>query len=142
MTTLVKLNNNVPVFNSFFDDFLRRDLHAGFIPNKVATNVKETKEGYQLELIIPGFKKEQIAIQVENQHLKIQGNVDSEREQKAEEKYTIREFQKAAFEKSYKLPSDVDTEKISAKHEDGILNIWVPKKAKEEVKVKNIEIAS
>lgn len=142
MTTLVKLNNNVPVFNSFFDDFFRRDLHTGFTPNKVATNVKETKEGYHLELTVPGFKKEHIAIQIENQYLKIQGNVENEKEQNPEEKYTIREFQKSAFEKSYKLPNDVDVERISAKHEDGILNIWVPKKAKEEAKVKTIEIAS
>lgn len=144
MTTLVKLNNNSPAFNSFFDDFFRRDLHAGYGKARIAVNVKETKEAFHLEVVAPGFKREDFSISIEDNYLKIQGKVEdskTENNENTTEKYSVKEYHKASFEKAYKLSNEVDAERINAKYESGILDIEIPKKSKEETKtVRSINV--
>jgi HSP20 family protein len=144
MTTLVKLNNNSPAFNSFFDDFFRRDLHAGYGKARIAVNVKETKEAFHLEVVAPGFKRKDFSISIEDNYLKIQGKVEdskTENNENTTEKYSVKEYHKASFEKAYKLSNEVDAERINAKYESGILDIEIPKKSKEETKtVRSINV--
>ena len=134
MTTVLKLNNNLPVFNSFFDDFFRRDLHTGYAYGKIAVNVKEANDAFHLEIVAPGFKKEDFSIALDEQFLKIEAKVEADAQEAKEENYTIREYQKSSFQKAYKLPNEVDVENITAKYDGGILYVQIPRKPKDAVK--------
>lgn len=145
--TLIRYNNRFP---RFFDDFLSKELDNWFEGNHStkatlpAVNIKETEGGYELEVAVPGMKKEDFKVELNHDVL----TISSEKEHKNEEndkegKYTKREFRYQAFKRSFQLPEGkVDGEKIQAKYEDGILYLSLPKK--EEVKPKparQIEVA-
>jgi len=92
-----------------------------------STNIIEHDDLYIIELSVPGYSKEAFDIQVDKNHLVI-STVKSEQETKENDSYKLREFTKASFSKSFKLSEDIDTEKISAKCDHGILRIDLPKK--------------
>ncbi len=140
MTTL-KLNNAFPFL---YDNFLNYE--NNFAPKTSfkslpAVNVSENVEGFHLELAAPGLQKEDFKIKIENNRL----SISSEKEENTEEtkdKYTRKEFSYSKFVRSFVLPQTVDSEKISANYQDGILKLEIPKK--EEAKEKGpklIEIA-
>ena len=101
-------------------------------------NVKEDNEKYEMQIAAPGIKKEYCRVSIGkdgNLNVKIENKFEQKEEDKKEEKkehYLRREFSYSNYEQSYTLPEDVDKEKISAKVEDGILNIILPKLSKEE----------
>ena len=142
MATLVRYNPFVnpffgsrvygrPVVNRFYNDNV----------NVPAVNVIETETAYQLELAAPGLKKEEVKVNVENNKL----TIAYKNEQKAEEttdKYTRHEFGFSAFERSFRLPKNVNADQITATYTDGILTVELPKiKVKEEKLVKEITVA-
>ena len=128
------------VFNPFNDDFFNDFFTGTDLP---ATNVKETKKAFKIEISAPGFEKENVSIEVEKNILRITAEMDSnvEEEKDEDEKVWRREFTSAAFERSFVLPENIDTENITAKAKSGVLKITLPKKenAPEKV-VKQIEI--
>lgn len=126
------------VFNRFSDDFFN-NMFNDELP---ATNVTETKKAYNLELSVPGFGKEDVKIEVDRNILKISATKENNKEEKdQDEKVWRREFSSSSFSRSFVLPENIDTEKISAKEKAGILKISLPKmdKAPEDL-VKKIEI--
>ena len=147
--TLIKRNPNTPAFVNLFDDFFAKDMFnwndknfAEFGNTLPSVNVKETNQNFDIELAVPGMKKEDFKISLDRNILTIFSEVKTETEQKDETtKYTRREFNYNSFSRSFTLPSQVvDSEKIEANYTDGILKIMIPKKVKEEVAVKTIEI--
>ena len=84
-------------------------------------------------MAVPGLKKSDFQLDLDNQILSISTEIKKENDQK-EENYTRREFGYASFKRTFTLPESVDEEKINAKYEDGILSILLPKK--EEAKQK------
>ena len=134
MTPMMRTNNWIPaVFNDLFN--------TDFMPKMSATapaiNVKESATGYTVELAAPGMKKEDF-----NVHINDEGNLIIKMEQKQEQKeedksvrYLRREFSYTKFEQTLILPEDVDKEKISAKVENGVLTVELPKEVVEKVKV-------
>ena len=79
--------------------------------------------------MLPGFKKEEVQIQVQKNVLTVKVEKENKEEQKPEEyKYARREFGSFSFEKQFKLPETVNVEKINAVFENGILNLNLPKK--------------
>ncbi len=111
------------VFDTFFNDNLGRQAGS----SKVATNISEDDKGYYLELAIPGFSKENVSINIEEDLLKIKGEKPQAKEQEGK-KYSRKDFSMQQFEKSYRLPEQVEAEKINASFSDGILSIEMPKK--------------
>ena len=111
-----------------------------------AVNVKESDKGYVMEIAAPGLKKEYCRVSLDkdgNLNLKIEDKFEHKEEDKAEDKkehYLRREFNYSNYEQTYVLPEDVDKEKISAKVENGILTIDLPKKSKEAEKEENKSI--
>ncbi|MEO1923104.1 Hsp20/alpha crystallin family protein [Caminibacter sp.] len=94
-----------------------------------AVNEKADEKGYYLEIDLPGVKKEDIEIAVNDGVLTISG----ERKLKKEENgpnYTRIESFFGRFERAFKLPNDADLDNIEAKYEDGVLKIFIPKKQK------------
>lgn len=132
---LVRFNNprynvNRVLVDELFNNFFKNDYHEDFAKNcaaKPASNVFETEKEFKIEVLLPGFVKEDLQLNVHNNLLTVK--VEKEKEENAEEyKYAHREFSATNFEKQYRLPKSVDVEKIGAKFENGILNIELPKK--------------
>ena len=107
-------------------------------------NVIETKENYKVQLLVPGLKKEDLKISIDTE-----GNlvVEMSKENKVEEKknegrYLRREFSIEQFCQTLMLPEDIHREQISAKVENGILDIVIPRVTMEEKQklVQNIEV--
>ena len=119
----MKSPNYFPVMNAFFDDFNTRDL---ILPS---VNLKESDKGYDIEVAVPGKRKEDFKIQLENNLLTISNEERMEREEKDEnDKFLVREFGYQSFYSSFVLPDVVKHESIDATYKDGILNIHIPKK--------------
>ncbi|HAH59998.1 MAG: Hsp20/alpha crystallin family protein [Lentimicrobium sp.] len=134
---MLPMLRNKNFFPSIVDEFFGRD----FMPaldfqtgiNVPSVNIVEGKEDFRIEVAAPGLDKSDFKINVENNVL----SISSEKEEKTEEnedRYMRREFSYTSFNRSFSLPQTVDPEKISAKHENGVLTISIPKK--EEAKVK------
>jgi HSP20 family protein len=91
-----------------------------------AVNVKETETAFELAVVAPGLKKEAFAVNVENNTLTI-GYKDEQKTDEKTETYTRHEFSVSTFERSFKLPTTVNTDQIQATYTDGILNVTLPK---------------
>lgn len=107
-------------------------------------NVIETKENYKVQLLVPGLKKEDLKISIDTE-----GNlvVEMSKENKVEEKkdegrYLRREFSVEQFRQTLMLPDDIHREQITAKVENGILDVVIPRVTVEEKQklVQNIEV--
>ena len=114
----------------FTNDPLFKREFASFVP---AVNIAETAENFLIELSAPGFSKENFKVEVENEVLTISGEQKNEKNEEGKT-YTRKEFGYGSFKRAFGLPKTVDTEKIDAKYENGILKITVSKR--EEAKAK------
>ena len=130
-----ELRNNV--FNDFMDpmsnffDGLGRNMVNS---SKMKTDVIENDDEFEVKVELPGFKKEDIEINYENDTLTIHAIHDLNKEQKDEDGKLIRsERTSSDVSRSFYLP-DADTDKIGAKYDGGILDIMVPKSAEKESK--------
>ena len=141
MMPMMRSNNWIPaVFNDLFN--------TEFLPKVSATapaiNVKESDKAYTVELAAPGMKTEDF-----NVHINDEGNLvvkmESKNEAKEEDKttrYLRREFSYSKFEQTLILPDDVKKDAISAKVENGVLTVELPKLVEEKVKLsRQIDIA-
>ena len=98
-----------------------------------AVNEKIDDKGYYLEIDLPGVKKENIEISVNDGILTVAGERKLEKKEE-KENYTRIESFFGRFERSFKLPADADLDNIDAKYEDGVLKIFIPRKQKPEGK--------
>lgn len=137
--TLAKRNEGY--FPSFIDRFFNNELMDWGTSNFSSTNtslpavnVKETDDDYFIEVAAPGMSKKDFNVNFQNNVLTISSEKKDEKEEK-DDSYTRKEFSYQSFQRSFTVPgNDVDSDKISASYENGILNIKLPKR--EEVKPK------
>lgn len=140
--------NNLSRRNSFFDDFFTKDLmdfnRRPFAENSLtipSVNVKEQENGFEIQVAAPGIKKEDFKINLERNVLSISSENRSENEEVDKDgKFTRREFNYSSFSRSFTLPEMVETDRIEATYEDGILKVSVPKKEIHSLALKTIEI--
>jgi HSP20 family protein len=118
--------------NSLMDNFFKWDYEPS--ESLPPVNVIEKPEGFRLSLVIPGFKKEDIKVGIENKVLTIKGE-HNEENMEENAKYTRKEFSMRSFVRSFSLPESVNFEAMAAKYEDGVLNIHLPKR--DEAKLSN-----
>jgi HSP20 family protein len=126
--SIVKRNNLV--FPALMNEIFKPDWFGGMenmASNVPAVNVKDNERNFELELAVPGRKKEDFNIEVDNDVLTISFEVKSEEAQKTEN-YTRREFSLKSFKRAFTLPETVDKDKIDATYMDGILKFTLPKK--------------
>ena len=90
-------------------------------------NIIEDEKGFKLELSVPGFKKEDFNIDIEQGTLIISSE-KKEESNKEEKNYSRKEFSYSSFSRSFQLPENTDENNISAKYENGVLHITIPKK--------------
>jgi len=138
--TLVRRNQNYyPTFPSLFDNIFSRGMmdwdNLNFSETNTtipAVNVKEDNDKFQIEVAAPGMKKEDFKLKLENNVLTICSERKEEKAEKAEN-YSRKEFSYQSFQRSFNLPEGhIQHENISAKYNDGILIVELPKR--EEVK--------
>ena len=107
-------------------------------------NIMETKDNYKLELCIPGLTKDDVKLSIDTEgNLVVEMTKETKNEKKNEEmRYLRHEFSVEHFRQTVMLPEDIHKEQISAKVENGILDIVIPKVTMEEKKqtVQTIEI--
>ena len=143
MTTVPKQNRNRNgnglMLNNFFDNLLDDDLF-GFVLNEPTYapqyDIIEKDNEYTLEFMLPGFKKDSVSINVDDDTLFIEG------ERKVDEnvKYNRKGSFYGKFKKSFTLPEDVEANNIDASFQDGILSIKLPKRSEKKVSKKSIKI--
>jgi HSP20 family protein len=107
--------------------------------NLPKVNVTEDEIFFHLEAETPGMKDKDISIEVHNGVLTIKGHKENKSDTE-NESYHIRDFSNQSFERSFKLSDRVDTEKVSAKIDNGVLKVDLPKHM--QIKPKKIEIQS
>lgn len=149
--TLVK-RNPMDSLPGFFDSFLLKDrldlpefnndLRQSYSP---AVNIQENENQFELELLAPGLQKESFSIEMNENILTIafeKENRQEEEEVKGNSRFTIREFSIQSFKRSFRFPLNVvDTEKVKAKYDAGVLKLVLPKKEEVKLKPKQIKVA-
>ena len=137
--------------NLFDDDWFDFDrdfwgkknpLYGKNAKNIMKTDIREHDTGYELDVDLPGFKKDEINIELENGYLTISAakGLDKD-EQDKKGKYIRKERYAGAMQRSFYVGDAVTEEDVKAKFEDGILKLSIPKKdAKEGETKKTIAI--
>ncbi|WP_276167623.1 Hsp20/alpha crystallin family protein [Zobellia alginiliquefaciens] len=126
--SIVKRNNLV--FPSLMNEIFKPDWFGGMenvATSTPAVNIKDSENRFDLELIVPGRKKEDFNIEVDNDLLTISSELKNEEEVK-EENYTRREFRFSSFKRAFTLPETIDADAIKADYVDGVLKVELPKK--------------
>lgn len=119
----LRFSNRMLRFSDLMNDFYGRDFTTFQQP---LTNVVEKSDGYQIEISVPGYQKEEISIRVEDGILEISGSRKAE--DNKDVSFLRRDFAPSSFTKRYELPENVNSEQISAAYENGILRVIVPLK--------------
>ncbi|MEL4455254.1 Hsp20/alpha crystallin family protein [Lutimonas vermicola] len=140
-------NVNFQSWSNWLDDIFNRDLPSVFMSNfntgitLPKVNIKETADAFMVEMAVPGFKKSDFHLDLDNQVLSISTEIKDENESQ-EENYTRREFGYSSFRRTFSLPESVNDDKIHANYKDGILSILLPKKEEARQKpVRTIKIS-
>lgn len=145
--TLVKFNQPAKTFHGLVDEllngkFLNKDFATSdfFGASYAPVNISETKDGYSLEVVAPGFAKDDFKVKLDGPTLTI--SAEKKTESKDEnEKHLRREFSFRSFSRSFTLDEKVEAAKINAKYENGVLHLTLPKKEAAQETVKEIIVA-
>jgi len=134
-----------PFYDDKADRKIQRKLYGHHAGNLMKTDIKELDNGYELEIDLPGFKKDEIKAELNNGYLTVSAakGLDEDKEDKKTGKYIRRERYAGACQRSYYVGEDITEEDIKASFEHGILTLFVPKKeakpAEEEKKYISIQ---
>lgn len=126
----------LPSRHSLFDEFFRdftpgffiKPLHGDALPAQIKMDVKETEQAYQVEAELPGVGKEDIHVEIDGPLVTIKAEVKQCDEQKQEQQSLRSERYYGMVSRSFQLPQDIDREAASAKYENGVLLLNLPKK--------------
>lgn len=134
MMNLVRVNRN-PLFSD-----LMNQMWSDFdTTNKIkpATNILENEKEFRIQISIPGWKKEEVKVEIDQSLLKVSGVVEENKEETTNE-FVRKEFKQSSFERAFTLPKEIDYENIQAEHVNGILEISIPKNVKELEKMQRL----
>ena len=126
------------LFDDFMDDFafpdIDKKLYGKHAPHIMKTDVKEKDNTYEVAIDLPGFKKDEIQIQLENGYVTVSAAKGLDKDEKDKEgKYIRRERYAGSCSRSFYIGEGVTQDEIRARFEDGILRLTVPKKDKKQV---------
>ncbi|MDD3506463.1 MAG: Hsp20/alpha crystallin family protein [Sulfurimonas sp.] len=125
--------------SDFLNSFEEESNSDTLVDFKPAVNTREGKDAYHVDVDLPGVKKEDIDVSVENNMLTISGKRETKSEIKEDDYYRV-ESSYGKFQRSFTLPEKVDAENIRAACEDGVLEVIIPKMQIEQKSSKKIEI--
>jgi HSP20 family protein len=125
---IVKYNNNNKVFPSLMNEFFNDDLRMNLINSNYSVpsvNSIESDDSFEIDLAVPGMKKDDFTIQLNDKVLVISSentnSVDNSN-------MRLNEFNYSSFQRSFRVPETVELDKIKANYKNGILKIKLPKK--------------
>ena len=119
---------DAPVEKRFFGK--KNPLYGKHAKNLMKTDVREKKDSYEVDIDLPGFKKDEIKVQLKDGYLTLAAAKGLDKEEKDKEgNYIRRERYAGTLSRSFYVGDTVSEEDIHAKYEDGILKLSVPKKA-------------
>ena len=128
------------LFDDFFTDPFsmipsgRDVLYGKHGKNLMKTDVRETDNSYELDVDLPGFKKDEINVEIADGYLTIQASKGLDKDQQDKDgKYIRQERYAGACSRSFYVGDAVEPEDVSARFEDGILTISVPKNVKKQL---------
>ena len=125
--------SSLPSLSSWMDDILNKNSANHFVSNYntgitlPAVNVLDNAEEYIVEMAVPGLKKSDFDINLDNQMLTISAELNEEKENTSKN-YTRREFGYSSFKRTFSLPETVKIDKIEAKYDEGLLRVLLPKR--------------
>jgi len=117
-------------FQTVMNESLRNPYHFSKNP---LMNISDTEKEVEIQMVVPGLKKSEIEVSLDNNLLTVTAKTDKQPEGK-NEKYLRKEFETQSFVKSFRIDSNIDQESILSKLEDGVLTIQIPKTKKKETK--------
>jgi len=140
MKYLARRDYNYPMVSAFDSLFNNMLGDWGLTPSRFpAVDIVENDDAYILEAELPGYKQEEVKVNVEKHVLRLSSTKQSKREEKdKDKKRLVSERCYQCFERAFTLPEDVDEEKIEGQFSDGLLKLTLPKK--EVAKPKAIEV--
>lgn len=128
------------LFDDFFNDFpfyndrdmkkVERKLYGHRAKNLMKTDIKEKSDSYILEMDLPGFKKDEIQVSLENGYLTVQAarGVDKDEQEKKTGRYIRQERYAGACERSFYVGDDLTQDDIKGEFHHGVLKLTIPKK--------------
>ena len=142
------------LFDDWFDEFpfydmdkemnnTEKKLYGKKAGRIMKTDIKEMEDGYELEMDLPGFKKEEISISLEDGNLTIQAakGLDEDEKEKKTGRYIRRERYAGSCARSFYVGEDIEQEDVKAEFKHGILKLFVPKKEAKKAVEENKYIA-
>ena len=129
-------HNTKPVF---FEDFINNFFGSNIYNDIPPYNIIDTDKEFLIEFSVPGFNKKDFLLEVEENNLKV-SKLSSEKN-KLENNFFKRQFNYSQFEKNFRIPEEVNIEKIYSIYDNGILKIFLPKvKELKQNKIKSIQV--
>lgn len=144
MNTIAKRNRSFPAYDPWRDFMNLESFFPEFSTKRSAlpaVNISEDDKSYQVDVVAPGFKKEDFKVNVEEDTLTISAETKQETTEGGDNKqYSRREYSYSSFTRSFRLPDNTQDGAITASYTDGVLKLTIPKseqqvKAKKEIKV-------
>jgi len=139
MSLVKKQNERFPAFRSLLSDFFESEnlsmqdlFQKDWMP---AVNVSETDKEYEIEMAVPGMKKDDFQVNIKDGVLIISSEKREEKEDK-NKNYTRREFSFRSFSRSFTLPENAKDDDVKATYEDGVLKLAI---AKKKIPVSNVK---
>ncbi|MBO4770684.1 MAG: Hsp20/alpha crystallin family protein [Clostridia bacterium] len=120
-------------------DEFEKSFFGGRCMPAFGTDVTENEDGYLLQTDLPGFSKEEIKIEVNGDVLTVSAEHKSQDEQKDSDRFVRRERTYGRYTRSFEV-TDVDLDRITAKYENGVLSLNLPKKAEVKPETRSIAI--
>ena len=139
MKSYLQKRNNGDVFD-VFEDFFKPMFYDEHL-DSMRTDIKESDNDYSLSIEMPGFKKDEIKVSLENGYLTVSAE-KAEREEEDREKspkYLRREC-RVSCQRSYYVGDDVKSDSIKAKYDNGMLELTVPKATPKQIASKSIAV--
>ncbi|MBO7663793.1 MAG: Hsp20/alpha crystallin family protein [Clostridia bacterium] len=135
--------NLMDVFNDFDRDFFRgfrfpeHMLYGKNAPHMMKTDVRETEGGYEIDMDLPGFKKDEIALELSNGTLTVSTRKSLEKKDEDSNGKVLRqERYSGSMSRSFYVGDYITEEDVKARFEDGVLHLTVPKKDQKKVEEK------
>ena len=137
------------LFDDFMNDFafpafedVDKELYGKHAKNLMKTDVKDTENGYEVDIDLPGFKKDEIKVKLEDGVLTISAAKGLDKDEKDKKgSYLRREHYAGSMSRSFYVGDHVTVEDIHPKYENGILSFSVPKAENKPIEEKNKYIA-
>lgn len=145
MNNLTKSNRDVKSYDPWRDffnleSFFPADFSRPLSRALPAVNISEDEKGFNIDVIAPGFKKEDFKINVNDDTLTISAEAKSETTEGDKKQYNRREYSYSSFTRSFRLPDNAKDDSIGATYADGVLKLTVPKSEQQVKATKQIAV--